>query len=795
MKHKLLFKNYLKTFFLLAFFAVGNLTFGQTPNGTLDFGSPTSGVTATTANTGFGGVRVGTGGGGFNIQNPGQSIGVDGELRGIAPTSGSVNSVGVTSAEFGSASATFTVSFDLYLSGGTSGTWNFFAGNGTSFGSAQSGSFTGAQSFTGLRWVFGGSNSISTDNRAAGTWTNISGTPFSQNTAYSVRIIGNNSSSTENYSGGSVAAYTYDLWVNDILVGDDLGKAQLSNATSINAFRFFGESSVSNVAQIALDNVQWYNSCFKPSTPNATWDGTTWSNTTGPDATTQATIAGIYSTATNGTFTAKNVVIQSGSLTVNSGTTLTIQDGIENQLTEAAFVIENNANLIQTNILATNTGNANVKSNSAPMVRLDYTAWSSPVTAQKAKAFSPETLDARFYTYNPISNVYAVVTNPATTNLETGVGYLIRAADNSSPTVASAYNGQFIGVPVNGTKTTPVSIGFNLVGNPYASKLDAQTFLSNANTTALGITTLHFWSNTAAAVGGVYQTNNYASFNAMGGSASASNSEIPNGIIAVGQGFFVNPTSAGNVTFNNNMRTTAASTQFFKTNTTANVPTDKHRFWLNLFTPTTANNQILIGYTTDASNDFDAKYDAPLFGNTASVIYSKVADKKLVIQGRSSFATTDAIPLGIQTTEAGQFTIALADFDGLFLNQDIFLKDNVLNTIQNLKNGSYTFNAAQGEFPSRFEIVFDSSLLSTNSIVFNDASVIVIKNNNGISIETGNNTMAKVAVYDIRGRLLVTKTNINANTAILNNVATSNQVLIVRITNTNNQTVTKKIVN
>jgi hypothetical protein len=525
------------------------------------------------------------------------------------------------------------------------------------------------------------------------------------------------------------------------------------------------------------------------------WDGTAWSNTTGPDATTQATIAGIYSTSTNGTFTAKNVVIQSGSLTVNSGTTLTIQDGIENQLTEASFVIENNANLIQTNILATNTGNVNVKSNSAPMVRLDYTAWSSPVTAQKAKAFSPQTLDARFYTYNPISNAYAVVSNPTTTNLETGVGYLIRAADNSSPTVSSAYNGQFIGIPVNGTKTTPVSIGFNLVGNPYASKLDAQTFLSNANTTALGITTLHFWSNTAAAVGGVYQTNNYASFNAMGGSASASNSEIPNGIIAVGQGFFVNPTSAGNVTFNNNMRTTATSTQFFKTNATANVPTDKHRFWLNLSTPTTANNQILIGYTTDASNDFDAKYDAPLFGNTASVIYSKVADKKLVIQGRSSFAITDAIPLGIQTTEAGQFTIALADFDGLFLNQDIFLKDNVLNTIQNLKNGSYTFNAAQGEFSSRFEIVFDSSLLSTNSNVFNDASVIVIKNNNGISIETGNNSMANVAVYDIRGSLLLNKTNINANTAILNNVATSNQVLIVRITNTDNQTVTKKIVN
>jgi hypothetical protein len=353
----------------------------------------------------------------------------------------------------------------------------------------------------------------------------------------------------------------------------------------------------------------------------------------------------------------------------------------------------------------------------------------------------------------------------------------------------------FAGIPVNGSRTTPVTAGFNLVGNPYPSKLDAALFLGNTANTALGITTLHFWSNTVAAVGGVYATNNYASFNAMGGTASASNSQVPNGIISVGQGFFVNPTTAGNATFLNTMRSTTASTQFFKSSSIVNTPSDKHRFWLNLTTPTTANNQILIGYTADASNDFDAKYDATLFGNTASVIYSKVADYKLAIQGRSSFATTDVFPLGLQATEAGQFTISLADFDGLFVSQNIFLKDNVLNTIQNLKLGSYTFNAAQGEFASRFEVVFDSSLLSTNSNVFNDASVIVIKNNNGISIETGNNTIDKVAIYDIRGRLLLTKTNINASTVTLNNVATANQVLIVKITNTNNQTVTKKVVN
>ena len=106
----------------------GGNAFGQTPNGFLDFGTTASGTTATTGNTGFGGVRVSTGGGGFTIQNPGQSIGTAGEVRGIAPTGGSINSVGITSTEFGTAATTFTISFEVHFSGGSSGTWYFFSG-------------------------------------------------------------------------------------------------------------------------------------------------------------------------------------------------------------------------------------------------------------------------------------------------------------------------------------------------------------------------------------------------------------------------------------------------------------------------------------------------------------------------------------------------------------------------------------------------------------------------------------------------------------------------------------------
>ena len=238
-----------------------------TLNGTLTFGNTADGTTATTGNTGFGGVRVGTGGGGFTIQNPGQTIGSQAELRGIAPTGGSINSVGVTSTEYGTAAQVFTVSFEIYLSGGSSGMWYFFAGNGTTFDSAQSATFTGSQVFTGLRFAFGASNTITTNNRNAGAWdaTGISGTPFAQNSAYKVFITGNNSASTVNYGNGqSVAANKYDLWVNGVLVGDDLGKAQLAAATNVNAFRFYGESSAGNVANIALDNIAWWNEAVAP---------------------------------------------------------------------------------------------------------------------------------------------------------------------------------------------------------------------------------------------------------------------------------------------------------------------------------------------------------------------------------------------------------------------------------------------------------------------------------------------------------------------------------------------------
>ena len=541
------------------------------------------------------------------------------------------------------------------------------------------------------------------------------------------------------------------------------------------------------------------------------WNGTAWNNVTGPTSSLEAVIEGVYTTATNGVFTAKNVVVNSGSLTINSNTTLTIEDNIVNNLTAAEVVVESNGILKQVNDVA-NSGNITVRRNSANILRLDYTAWSSPVSGQNLFDFTPETLTNRFYDYSPSANSYIAVSNVVTgasgTNFAAGKGYLLRAPNTWSSTTASAYPGEFKGVPTNGNVTVAVENwptnpgasnpeGYNLVGNPYPSPISASSFLSNLNNALLGMGKLYFWTHTVAAVGGTYPTNNYASHNGAGGVAAAAGGATPDGIIQVGQGFIVDALSNGTAEFTNSMRLDASNGQFFKNNGGQNQTTtiEKHRIWLGLTSPGFTHNQILIGYIQGATDGLDASFDAKLFGQSNSVLYSTINANKYVIQGRAlPFNATDVVPLGLVAQTAGQYTISMNNFDGLFVGQDVFLRDNLLNVTHDIKGTPYTFVSDAGDFASRFEIVYGSPL-SVETPTFTENSVVVYNNESGININAGQTVIESVKVFDVRGRLLVSKSKVNASSIVIENVSNTKQVLIVQITSSDNVTVSKKVVN
>ncbi len=522
----------------------------------------------------------------------------------------------------------------------------------------------------------------------------------------------------------------------------------------------------------------------KPS--SVTWNGTAWSNSTGPDSDIEAVIDGTYTTTANDVFSAKTLTVNSGkSFTINTGHNITVAGAVTNGGT---LTIANNANLVQTDVAATNTGSITVNRNSANIQLYDYTLWSSPVTNanQFLTTFSPSTLATRFYTYNFTDNLYNVVSNPAGTTFDIAKGYLIRAPNTwTAGASAAPFSGTFTGVPNNGTipvtlNYTDAARSYNLVGNPYPSTIDAETFLT-VNSSSIE-NALYFWRKTNGASGSAYAT-----YTLGGATTSTPTSAAPNGTIQVGQGFFVKAKSATTLNFTNAMRLTSASTQFFRT--TSEI--ERNRIWLNLTNTSGVFSQMLVGYMTDATLDVDS-LDGKYINDSPFALTSLINSEEYTIQGKPlPFDTNDTVPLGFKTNAAGNYTIGIDHVDGLFSNgQTIYLKDNLVNTTYNLSSGDYSFASDAGTYNSRFEIVYQSALALPT---FTANNVIVYSHNGEITINSGKTPMNQVRIFDVRGRLLAEKNHINATETKLT-VGAQNQVLLVKIGATKGSEVTKKII-
>ena len=533
------------------------------------------------------------------------------------------------------------------------------------------------------------------------------------------------------------------------------------------------------------------------SATTTTWTGasdTVWTNVGNwsasvPDLSSNVTIAA----AANQPVIGSNVNILSltidatASLTVNSGFNLTVTDAITNN---GSFTIANNANLIQINNVA-NTGAITVNRNSNALSRLDYTIWSSPVTgSQTLTAFSPLTSlsPMRFYNYNETTNLYNAIASPSTTTFASAEGYLIRMPDTAVAAPATqTFAAAFSGVPNNGTITKAMTyngalFGYNMVGNPYPSTIDAQAFIT-ANTANIE-SSLYFWRKINAATG-----SSYAVYNPMGGTVATPSSAVPNGIIQVGQGFFVKAKSASNLTFNNTMRVANNANQFFKTKAV-----QKDRLWLNLTNTAGVFSQTLVGYTVDATLGVDM-YDAKYFNDSQIALTSNINSEEYTIQGRPAFDATDVVMLNFKTDVDADFTIALDHFDGVFATaQDIYLVDSKTGAETNLKSGAYTFTAAAGVDNTRLSLKYQKTL-GVNAAAFNDNSIMVYRNNGTLTVSAGANAINNIKVYDIQGRLLVEQKEVNAASATIKNFRATQQVLLVKVTGADNTVVTKKVIN
>jgi len=518
-----------------------------------------------------------------------------------------------------------------------------------------------------------------------------------------------------------------------------------------------------------------------------TWNGSSWSNGA-PTSVKTAIITGNYSQSAN---------IDACSLTVNNNAVVSIPAGYNVTLNGAitvssgSFTLNNNANLIQTSNVA-NSGNIIVKRNSSALMRLDYTAWSSPVTNNTGlflQSFSPATSSNRFYNYSTSTNLYTAIASPATTNFALGKGYLIRMP-NDHPTTPTIWSGSFSGVPNNGIiPVTMINGGvgkrFNLVGNPYPSPISMTKFVADNASNITG--TLYFWRKTNGLSNPSYCTWVNGVFTSNGGAQVVN----PNGIIQTGQGFFVEAlNSATTLNFDNGQRMANNANQFFKTK-----ENERNTIWLNATSASGNFSQMAVSYVTNATqgvDDFDGKY----YNDGAIALNSILDNTDYVIQGRAlPFDATDEVPLSFTATNAGEYSISIDHVEGLFSGaQDIILKDNEIGTETDLKTGAYTFIAPAGLSNTRFTLKYQKTL-GTTTPVFDENSIVVFKNNGNIHIKSNGTPLNNVKLFDVRGRLIAEKSKINSNETSIEIARFANEVLIVKITSDDNKVVNKKVAN
>lgn len=515
---------------------------------------------------------------------------------------------------------------------------------------------------------------------------------------------------------------------------------------------------------------------------STTWSsagGGSWSN--GVPSSTKGAIISYDYTSTGDVAACSLTVNNNANVVITSGDNISLYGALT--VTSGSFTLSNNSNLTQDSNVA-NSGNIIVKRESALLMRQDYSLWSTPVTGQQLQSFSPNTIATRFYTYTPSTNVYTVVASPSSTDFSVGTGYLIRMPNNHPPTPL-VWTGSFTGVPNNGSVGVTVSNAtYNAIGNPYPSTLDADTFITDNSLTEA----LYFWRKTNNAA-----TSSYATYTLAGGVSNSSGDPlglIPNGIIQVGQGFIAKSTSTS-LDFTNSMRIEDNSNQFLRL-----APEDKNRLWLNLTSESGYFGQMLIAYMNTATLGIDPAIDGRYFNDFATSLTSLIENEEFTIQGRPlPLVANEVVALGFKSSEAGNFTITINQVEGLFEadNQNIYLKDNLTNTIHDLKEGAYTFASEVGVFNTRFELVYEN-LLAVTQPAFSDNSVLVYKRNQDVVVNSGGVLMSKIQVYDIGGRLLLEQSAIHSN-VIQFNIGSTNQVVMIKVISNENEIVTKKIVN
>ncbi|MGY5351376.1 hypothetical protein ACXGQW_02180 [Wenyingzhuangia sp. IMCC45533] len=382
-----------------------------------------------------------------------------------------------------------------------------------------------------------------------------------------------------------------------------------------------------------------------------------------------------------------------------------------------------------------------------------------------------------------------------------GVGFTMKGTG-----AANEYN--FIGSPNNGNINVSITSGnFLLTGNPYPSTMNLQTFLTN-NASVLE-NTAYLWDQPAGdahATGIEDDLGGYATFNSSGVGVSAatigspdngpnSGSTTPTAFIKPGQGFVVYGETTGTVQFTNALRdgiTFDGSRHFFKTNSLKTltpiirlgieyVKEDGRVFHRQIATT-------LNGGTLD--KEFGDSFMFDYFSNDAFWVIPEDVDRYIITS--VPFVSDDLeLPVGVVVENEKEITFKLDEAENY--SGEVYLYDEVLKTITNIKKKSHKITLQNGEYRDRFSVMFSNQETLSNEFVDNKTKTLIRTDKNEIEVILEKGNIQSIALYSIAGEKVLDYIEDKiTNRSNVKDIVLSSQFYIIKV-KTDIGTVNKKV--
>jgi len=289
--------------------------------------------------------------------------------------------------------------------------------------------------------------------------------------------------------------------------------------------------------------------------------------------------------------------------------------------------------------------------------------------------------------FTNIANKYT-----STTSAESNVFLSTGTLNQQAVTVTNWYTGlntlQYSTVAGNAGYS-----GYNLVGNPYASSIDWNTYSTTVPTAGIyapNVNSTIYIYNEASKV--------YATYSAGVGTNGASN------IIPAGQGFFVKANASGaSLTFNEAAKTTAQLTGPTQTSGTtlllSNKPIAKdvgQYVRLELAADTIKKEETVIRFNTSAKNNYVVNEDSPyLPGNGEVGLSTMSADKYALAINNIPLPkhSAAAVNLNVNVTANGVYKLSMSEIKAVPQLFDVWLKDAYKKDSLNMRyNNTYPFD-------------------------------------------------------------------------------------------------------